>query len=125
MIPGLNILKKIFKTSNERKLAEIQPLVQKINLLEPEIQKLSDQELKNKTQEFKNRIKNGKNSPNFYLLSARNKNNEAAKQVFDVFSKQHVCKYVAVGGGGGLQQHLAQPSDICPNCRPICPVPDF
>jgi len=59
MIPGLNILKKIFKTSNERKLAEIQPLVQKINLLEPEIQKLSDQELKNKTQEFKNRIKNG------------------------------------------------------------------
>ena len=61
MIPRLNILKKIFKTSNERKLAEIQPLVQKINLLEPEIQKLSDQELKNKTQEFKNRIKNGEN----------------------------------------------------------------
>jgi preprotein translocase subunit SecA len=61
MIPGLNILKKIFKTSNERKLAEIRSLVQKINLLEPEIQKLSDQELKNKTQEFKNRIKNGEN----------------------------------------------------------------
>ncbi len=61
MIPGLNILKKIFKTSNERKLTEIQPLVQKINLLELEIQKLSDQELKNKTQEFKNRIKNGEN----------------------------------------------------------------
>ena len=61
MIPGLNILKKIFKTSNERKLTEIQPLVQKINLLELEIQKLSDQELKNKTQEFKNRIKKGEN----------------------------------------------------------------
>ena len=61
MIPGLNILKKIFKTSNERKLTEIQPLVQKINLLELEIQKLSNQELKNKTQEFKNRIKNGEN----------------------------------------------------------------
>ena len=61
MIPGLNILKKIFKTSNERKLLEIQPLVQKINSLEPDIQKLSDQELKNKTQEFKKRIKNGEN----------------------------------------------------------------
>jgi preprotein translocase subunit SecA len=61
MIPGLNILKKIFKTSNERKLNEIQPLVQKINSLEQEIQKLSDQELKNKTQEFKTRIKNGEN----------------------------------------------------------------
>ena len=61
MIPGLNILKKIFKTSNERKLVEIRPLVEKINSLEPEIQKLSDQELKNKTQEFKKRIKNGEN----------------------------------------------------------------
>ena len=61
MIPGLNILKKIFKTSNERKLIEIQPLVQKINSLEPEIQKLSNQELKNKTQEFKKRIKDGEN----------------------------------------------------------------
>ena len=61
MIPGLNILKKIFKTSNERKLVEIKPLVEKINSLEPEIQKLSDQELKNKTQEFKQRIKNGEN----------------------------------------------------------------
>ena len=49
MIPGLNILKKLFKTSNERKLVEIQPLVQKINSLEPEIQKLSDQELRKKT----------------------------------------------------------------------------
>ena len=61
MIPGLNILKKIFKTSNERKLVEIKPLVEKINSLETEIQKLSDQELKNKTQEFKKRIKNGEN----------------------------------------------------------------
>ena len=61
MIPGLNILKKIFKTSNERKLVEIRPLVEKINSLETEIQKLSDQELKNKTQEFKKRIKNGEN----------------------------------------------------------------
>lgn len=57
MIPGLNILKKIFKTSNERKLVEIRPLVEKINSLEPEIQKLSDQELKNKTQEFKKELK--------------------------------------------------------------------
>jgi preprotein translocase subunit SecA len=61
MIPGFNILKKIFKTSNERKLIEIQPLVQKINSLEPQIQKLSDQELRDKTQEFKKRIKNGEN----------------------------------------------------------------
>lgn len=53
MIPGLNILKKIFKTSNERKLVEIRPLVEKINSLEPEIQKLSDQELKTKHKNLK------------------------------------------------------------------------
>ena len=41
MIPGLNILKKIFKTSNERKLVEIRPLVEKINSLEPSIKNIA------------------------------------------------------------------------------------
>ena len=49
MLSGLNILKKLFKTSNERKLIEIKPIVQKINLLEPEFKKLTDElnQLKN------------------------------------------------------------------------------
>ena len=59
MLSGLNILKKLFKTSNERKLIEIKPIVQKINLLEPEFKKLTDEQIKLKTQEFKNRLKNG------------------------------------------------------------------
>ena len=55
---GINeIAGKIFGTSNERELKRIRPLVQQINALEPEMQKLSDGELRAKTDEFRTRIK--------------------------------------------------------------------
>jgi len=53
------ILKKIFGSENERDLKRFQPLVDEINKLEPDFQKLSDEELKAKTGEFKERIKAG------------------------------------------------------------------
>jgi len=59
MIPGLNLLKKIFSTSNERKLNQIRPLIQKINSLESEIKKLSDQDFIEKTNVLKKRVING------------------------------------------------------------------
>jgi len=42
--------------SNERELKKLAPLVKRINELEPEFQKLSDDELKAKTTEFKRRL---------------------------------------------------------------------
>jgi len=42
--------------SNEKVLKKLQPLVDKINELEPEYEKLSGEELKAKTQEFKDRL---------------------------------------------------------------------
>ena len=42
--------------SNEKVLKRLQPVVDKINDLEPEYQKLTDDELKAKTQEFKGRL---------------------------------------------------------------------
>jgi preprotein translocase subunit SecA len=42
--------------SNEKVLKKLQPLVDRINGLEPEYEKLSDDELKAKTQEFKDRL---------------------------------------------------------------------
>jgi preprotein translocase subunit SecA len=51
----MSIFKKIFG-SNEREIAKLRPVVEKINLLEPEMIKLSDEELKAKTEEFKKRI---------------------------------------------------------------------
>ncbi|MFM7988277.1 MAG: preprotein translocase subunit SecA, partial [Candidatus Fonsibacter sp.] len=59
MIPGLNLLKKIFSTSNERKLNQIRPLIQKINSLESEIKKLSAQDFIEKTNVLKKRVING------------------------------------------------------------------
>ena len=51
----MSILKKIFG-SNEREIAKLKPLVEKINALEEQMVKLSDDELRAKTVEFKKRI---------------------------------------------------------------------
>ena len=53
------VAKKVFGTSNERALRRIQPLVVRINALEPGIQKLSDDELRGKTAEFRQKLDNG------------------------------------------------------------------
>ncbi len=50
---------KVIGTPNERKIKVVQPLVKKINDLEPEFQKLSDAQIKEKTAEFKNRLEKG------------------------------------------------------------------
>ena len=50
------ILTKIFGTANERLIKRLKPVVESINAKEPEIKKLSDEELKAKTAEFKMRI---------------------------------------------------------------------
>ena len=49
-------LTRVFGTSNERIVKRMTPTVAAINALEPEIEKLSDEELKAKTTEFKERI---------------------------------------------------------------------
>jgi len=53
----LNILAKVFGTKNEREVKRILPLVDQINALEPETQKLSDEQLRQKTAEFRQRIR--------------------------------------------------------------------
>ena len=55
----MGLMEKIFGTYSDRELKKIEPLVNKVMSLESEMEKLSDNELKEKTEEFKNRIKNG------------------------------------------------------------------
>jgi len=55
----LGILGK-FLDSNEKELARLQPYIKKINLLEPAIKKLSDQDLLAKTAQFKLALEGGK-----------------------------------------------------------------
>ncbi|MFI5103100.1 MAG: preprotein translocase subunit SecA, partial [Terriglobales bacterium] len=50
------LLGKIFGTKNEREVKRLQPRVGAINALEPEMQKLSDDELRGKTAEFRARV---------------------------------------------------------------------
>ena len=49
----------LFKTYSEKEVKRVQPLVKKINELEPDMQKLSDKELRGKTEEFKGRLEKG------------------------------------------------------------------
>jgi len=51
--------KKIFGDPNEKELKKLQPIVEKINSYEPDISKLNDEELKNKTPEFRGRLNKG------------------------------------------------------------------
>ena len=53
----MGLLKKIFGTHSENELKRIYPIVDEIEALGPQMEQLSDEELKNKTQEFKSRLK--------------------------------------------------------------------
>ena len=55
----MGLLQKIFGTHSENELKRIYPIVDRIEALEPEMQKLSDEELKEKTKEFKERLAKG------------------------------------------------------------------
>ena len=55
----LNALTKVFGSKNERDLKRIQPLVERINSHETEVQAMSDDQLKARTPKFKERIDQG------------------------------------------------------------------
>ncbi len=55
----LSFLTKVFGSKNERDLRQLQPLVARINELEPEIQALTDEQLKGQTVAFRQRLEQG------------------------------------------------------------------
>ncbi|MGM9355753.1 preprotein translocase subunit SecA [Flavonifractor plautii] len=60
----MGLLKKLFGTSSEKELRAIKPIVDKIEALDGEYSKLTDEQLKAKTPEFKQRIANGESLDN-------------------------------------------------------------
>jgi len=54
-----NLLTKVFGSKNERELKKINPIVEKINTFEPQMQSMSDEALKAQTPLFKERLNNG------------------------------------------------------------------
>jgi preprotein translocase subunit SecA len=55
----IRILKKIFGTAQTRQVKKYQKIVHKINAIEKEFQKLTDDQIKAKTKEFQDRIEKG------------------------------------------------------------------
>ena len=54
-----NFLTQIFGSRNDRQLKQYRKVIAKINALEPSLELLSDEQLKNKTLEFKDRVAKG------------------------------------------------------------------
>ena len=53
------LLAKVIGTQNEREIKRLRPLVAEITALEPTIQKLTDEQLREKTVEFRKRVADG------------------------------------------------------------------
>ena len=56
----MGIIKSIFGSYSEKEVKRVMPIVQKINNLEPEMEKLTDSQLREKTDYFKQELANGK-----------------------------------------------------------------
>ncbi|MET3863547.1 hypothetical protein ABIC20_000856 [Methylobacterium radiotolerans] len=76
-----SIAKKIFGSSNDRRVKGYRPRVAQINALEPEIQALSDEALRARTDMLKAELANGKSLDDI-LVPAFATVREAAKRVF-------------------------------------------
>lgn len=77
----MGLLSKMFASYSERELRKIQHYVDEINALEPTMEALSDEDLRNKTAEFKSRIANGE-TLNDILVEAYAVVREGSKRVF-------------------------------------------
>jgi len=55
----LNLLTKVFGSKNERELKQMQPLVERINALEPEMKAMSDEKLQSQSAVFRQRLDQG------------------------------------------------------------------
>ena len=76
----MGIAEKIFGTHSERELKRVYPIVDKIEALKPEMEKLTDEELRAKTDEYKERYTNGESLDDL-LVEAFATIREAARRV--------------------------------------------
>ncbi|WP_347862389.1 preprotein translocase subunit SecA [Salimicrobium sp. PL1-032A] len=76
----LGAFKKMFGDGNQRELKRLQKIVDKIEAMEPDMEKLSDDELRHKTEEFKQRYEQGESLDDM-LVEAYSVVREGAKRV--------------------------------------------
>jgi len=84
----MSILNKIFGDANEKYLKKLQPLIDKINSLEPTLENFSNEKLKEKTKEFKERLKKGETLndilPEAFALARESAKRTLKQRHFDV-----------------------------------------
>ena len=80
---AIKFVEKFFGTHSQRELKMITPIVDKVESLRPQMQALSDEELRAKTQEYKNRYANGESLDDL-LPEAFATVREAAKRVLNM-----------------------------------------
>ena len=55
----MSLLDKVFGTYSDREIKKIRPTMEKVLALDADMQKLTDEQLKNKTKEFQDRVAGG------------------------------------------------------------------
>ena len=85
---GMSLLSKIFGDPNEKELKKLEPLVNQINSLEPEFEKLKDEELKAKTKKLKKDLLQNQNKdhilPQAFALVRESAKRTLNQRHFDV-----------------------------------------
>lgn len=77
----VKLLTKVFGSRNDRTLRRMRKVVEQINRMEPDMEKLSDDELKAKTNEFRARLEKGESLESL-IPEAFAVVREASKRVF-------------------------------------------
>ena len=80
----MGIIQKVFGTHSARELKRIMPIVQKIEELRPEMMKLTDAELREKTNEYKKRVQQDGESLDSILPEAFATVREAGRRVLNM-----------------------------------------
>jgi len=100
----MRILNKIFGDANEKYLKKLQPLIDKINSLELEFERFSNEELKERTNEFKERLKRGETLDNL-LPEAFTLVREVAKRT--LHQRHYDCQLI-----GGIFLHQGKIAEM-------------
>ena len=106
MFNPLNIFSKLFKSGNEKELNRIQQIVNKVNLFEKDLEKISNDEFPKRTEKLINQIKAGK-TLNEILPEAFSMVREASKRLNN---ERHFD--VQIVGGVVIHENKISPHSI-------------
>lgn len=101
----MGFLEKIFGNYSEKEIKKILPIVDKIEALEPEFEKFTDEEIRGKTQEFKKRVQEQEESLDSILPEAFALVREASKRTLGL-------RHFRVQLIGGVVLHMGRISEM-------------